>query len=249
LAERFSGQDFKLVNDSWAAFRAGSAASFGAVSVCGTGANAAARNPEGKQAALRSLGYECGNWGGAFDLTREALHHAFRSNEGTGPRTRLEEAVLGLFNGIGDYDTLAYQLREDFSLKYRAMSSLPCLVFQFAGENDPVAQDILARMGAVLGADCAAVIKMVGMENMPCEVVMAGGMFAAARQYNPLLADAFSLALHRAAPYARPIPLRREPAAGAYLLALEEAGQAAGEEIEAALDLSLRSIGGILPSD
>ncbi|HOL18477.1 MAG TPA: BadF/BadG/BcrA/BcrD ATPase family protein, partial [Bacillota bacterium] len=242
LSGHFAGIPFTLVNDSWAAFRAGTAASFGAVSLCGTGTNAAARNRQGQTAALRSLGYECGNWGGAADLAREALHSAFRSEEGTGPKTALQDAVLAQFSEIKNYTELAYALREDLYLKYQSTLRLPRLVFTLAAQGDAVAQDLLIRMGTAVGGDCAAVIRAVGLEDTPCDVVLAGGMFAASRQYNPLLVDSFTLALHRRAPLARPLLLERPPAAGAYLLALEEDGRPAGADIEAALDRSLPEV-------
>lgn len=225
LAGYFPGMEFQLVNDCWAAFRAGTDAPFGAVSICGTGTNAAARNGKGEQAALRSLGYEFGNWGGAADLAREALHHAFRSEEGTGPRSCLEEKVLAAFGGeFSDYSRLATALRDDLSLIFRSMYLLPTQVFQAASEGDAVAQEILCRMGSAAGGDCAAVIGKVGMAQEPCDVVLGGGMYAASRQHNPLLIDSFTLALHRAAPLARPRLPRFEPAAGAYLLAAEAGG-------------------------
>lgn len=241
LGVKFPGTSFKLVNDCWAAFRAGTDAPFGAVSICGTGTNAAARNREGAQAALRSLGYECGNWGGASDLAREALHHAFRSEEGTGPKSRLEGDVPAAFGGeFTDYSDLAAALRVDLSLKFRSIYLLPLLVFKAASAGDAVAQGILIRMGAAAGGDCAAVIKAVEMAAEPCDVVLAGGMYAAARQHTPLLIDSFALALHRTAPRARLRLPAFEPAVGAYLLALEAEGGLIrhGDDSAAALRLA-----------
>lgn len=226
LAEKFPGLPFQLVNDSWAAFRAGTDAAYGAVSICGTGTNAAARNRIGGRAALRSLGYDCGNWGGSADLAREALHHAFRSNEGTGPKSGLEDRVLPAFMGeFANYDELAEALRDDLSLKIRSYFLLPTLVFEVAAEGDAVAQEILTHLGAVTAGDCAAVIRAVGMERERCDVVLGGGIYAAARQYNPLLIDSFTLNLHRAVPGARICLPDFEPAVGAYLLAAERGGE------------------------
>lgn len=240
LGNNFPDIDFHLINDSWAAFRAGTDAPFGAISICGTGTNAAARNEEGVQKALRSLGYELGNWGGAADLAREALHHAFRSEEGTGPKSQLEHEVLAAFNGeFGDYSDLAEAMREDFALKFRSIYLLPVTVFRTASEGDPVAQEILLRMGAAAGGDCAAVIKAVGMGEKTCDVVLAGGMYAAARQHNPLLIDSFMLALHRAVPNARLRLPAFEPVVGAYLLAAEAGGEMIGHESGSAAALRL----------
>lgn len=226
LEDTFPGGSFQLVNDSWAAFRAGTDAFHGAVSICGTGTNAVARNRFGETAALRSLGYECGNWGGAADLAREALHHAFRSEEGTGPKSCLEERVLSAFSGeFAGYDELARALRDDLSLKVRSYHLLPTPVFELAAAGDSVAQEILVRMGTAAGGDCAAVIEAVGMAGERCDVVLAGGMYRAARQHDPLLIDAFTLALHRAVPRARLRLPSFEPAVGAYLLAVEQGGK------------------------
>ena len=240
LAERFPGAAFELVNDTWAAFRAGTDASYGAVSVCGTGANAAAKSREGRRTALRSLGYDCGNWGGSADLAREALHHAFRSQEGTGPKSSLEEKVLAAFSGeFKSYDQLAQALRDDISLKIRSYFLLPTPVFELAARGDDVAQRILIRMGAVLGADCAAVLKALKMDQERCDVVLAGGMYAAARQRNPLMIDSFTLALHRSAPGAQISLPHFEPAVGAYLLAAEKGGAEIKVKGSAAPDLRL----------
>ncbi|HHW74915.1 MAG TPA: ATPase [Firmicutes bacterium] len=226
LAEKFPGLSFKLVNDSWAAFRAGTDAVYGAVSICGTGTNAAARNRAGKSVALRSLGYDCGNWGGSADLAREALHYAFRSEEGTGPKSGLEERVLSAFpEEFASYDELAEALRDDLSLKIRSYFLLPILVFELATEGDAVAQDILIRLGTATGGDCAAVIRAVGMERERCDVVLGGGIYAAARQHNPLLIDSFTLTLHRTVPGAWVSLPDFEPAVGAYLLAAEQGGE------------------------
>lgn len=225
LAERFPGMPFRLINDSWAALRAGTDRAWGAVSICGTGTNAAARNRAGEEAVLRSLGYEWGNWGGAADLAREALHHAFRSEEGTGPRSLLQAGVLTAFSGeFADYSGLAAALRDDLAYRIRSIHLLPPLVFELASAGDAVAQEIIVRMGTAAGSDCAAVIRAVGMERECCDVVPAGGMYAAAREHNPLLIDAFALSLHRAVPRARLCFPDLEPAVGAYLLAAEGDG-------------------------
>ncbi|NLA04709.1 MAG: hypothetical protein GX881_03205 [Firmicutes bacterium] len=231
LKEEYPRTDFLLVNDTRAAFRAGTDAAYGAVSVCGTGANAAAWNGAGGRVALRSLGYECGNWGGSADLAREALHRAFRSEEGTGPKSGLQEKVLEAFSAeFADYDELAEALRDDISLKVRSYFLLPTPVFELAAGGDAVAQEILMHMGAVLGGDCAAVLRALKMEREQCDVVLAGGMYAAARQHNPLMIDSFTLALHRSVPGARICLPEFEPAVGAYLLAAEEGGEKISRE-------------------
>ena len=68
-------------------------------------------------------------------------------------------------------------------------------------------------------------IRAVGMERERCDVVLGGGIYAAARQHNPLLIDSFTLTLHRTVPGARVSLPDFEPAVGAYLLAAEQGGE------------------------
>lgn len=242
LDQVFPEQNYTLTNDCWVALRAGTESPWGVVSICGTGGNAAGRNREGREVILRGLGFEFGNWGGGADLTRDALHRAFRSDERTGPKTRLEEEILSLF-GMANYSQLAQEMRDDLGLQYRALWSVPPLVFRLAFEGDRACQDILVRMGEALGQSCAGVIRRLGMTEEEVEVVLSGGLYQAAESGTPLLIDAFTLALHRVAPRAWIHLAKYQPVVGAYLLALESQGVKLGDEAYKRLDQSLEVAG------
>ena len=96
----------EIVNDTWVGFRAGTALPYGGVVISGSGANYAAAAPDGRKVTGRGMGYEWGSEGGAGSLIRQAVHHAFRSHDGTGPKTGLEEAVISLL-GFPSYDELS----------------------------------------------------------------------------------------------------------------------------------------------
>ena len=74
-------------NDVWIAFATGTVSEWGAVSVSGTGHNAAVRTPEGQTFGINALKFPLGNAGGGRMLTDWALHMAFRAWEHTGPET------------------------------------------------------------------------------------------------------------------------------------------------------------------
>ena len=88
-------------------FRAGTEASFGGVVISGSGANYAAAAPDGRRITGKGMGYEWGSAGGAGLLIGDALHYAFRSHDGTGPKTGLEEAILSLL-GFPGHDDLSF---------------------------------------------------------------------------------------------------------------------------------------------
>lgn len=87
----FQDVNLKIVNDCWIVFSAGSEKNWGAVFICGTGHNAAVKSIEGKKYGIRALRYILGNYGGGNHLSNIAMHYAFRSYEGTGTYTKLEE--------------------------------------------------------------------------------------------------------------------------------------------------------------
>ncbi|GAB1483302.1 hypothetical protein MASR2M78_21180 [Treponema sp.] len=77
-----------MANDAWIALLGGCPELYGAALICGTGTNAVARSASGTSATLRSQDYRLGNYGGGPHLAEQALHQAFRADEGTGPATQ-----------------------------------------------------------------------------------------------------------------------------------------------------------------
>jgi len=217
-----AGLPFHVVNDTWIAFRGGADRSWGAVVICGTGVNAAARGKNGQEVILRGLTYEVGNRGGAVDIIRDALHAAFRAHDGLGPATALETVVLDTL-GMKSYDDLARTIVHAGPEGYFLAMGLAPAVFNLANQGDRVAQDILVSHGAALGESAAAVIRRTGLADEDVEVVLAGSLW---RGVNPLMRDQFLTTLHRTAPRAWAHLPRYEPVVGAYIMALDHAGVA-----------------------
>lgn len=215
--EIFGPVPFKIVNDCWIGFRAGIKENFGIVTICGTGANTAGRGKDGKEYILRSLTYQLGNRGGGIDIAMDALHYAYRSEEGTGLKTYLETAIPESI-GYKDLHDMIDPLRKDL-IEVDKVQVITQLVFKLATEGDRVCQNILINMGHTLGEMASGVIKKLNLcqENFP--ITLIGGVF---KGNNPLLVDEYTTTVHRAAPYARIEIAKLTPATGAYLLGLEE---------------------------
>jgi N-acetylglucosamine kinase-like BadF-type ATPase len=227
LKRTFPGWSIGIRNDTEAALWAGAPEGGPAVVVvAGTGANAAARTADGRVVALRGKGYEQGNFGGGVDLTREALHAAFRSEEGTGPATALEGAVLEL-TGAKNYDALAETMAKAPETLYSLVWTLPPRLYALADQGDEVAMGILDRVGRSLAGLARGAARKAGLDlATPLPVVLAGGLLAARQA---VLEGAFRAALREGLPSAVPRPLAIEPVRGALLLALK-ATEAAGPE-------------------
>lgn len=213
----FGDIPFQVVNDAWISMRSGLKGTWGAVSICGTGANAGACHPDGRRIILNALSYELGNYGGGGHITEKALHYAFRAHEGTSCETTLTKELPKLL-GARDMGDLLSKFYPQTLISDEDLREISPLVFRLAGERDGVCQRILIEMGHVLGEMASGVIRRLGMEDMEVPVVLGGSIY---RGNNPLLVDEFTTTLHTVVPGARPVIPSMPPVAGAYLSALD----------------------------
>ncbi len=234
------GTPFRVLNDTWVGLRGGTRAGWGAVAVSGSGANAAARSRDGRQAVLHAMGYETGNRGGAADIVRDAMHWAFRSLERSGPKSLLEAEVPKLM-GYKDLDELMSS-----AYSYEDLMRIAPLVFKLASQGDQAAQDILVSIGTDQGDQVCGVIRQLGLEDEPVEVVLVGSVY---KGEDPLLIDAMNLAIHRVCPRARLHPPVYQPAVGAYLTALEDRGVVVDQRVYANVDRTAGDLKGAVTTD
>lgn len=219
IADRWPALAFSVHNDGIAGLRAGSHRDWGVVSICGTGTNQLGIGKDGRELQVAGMGGLWGDFGGGADLGREAIKAAFMGDDGRGPATELTRVVLHHFgySTMFDFGLDLYHGKVDRNL----VPKLAPAVFAAANEGDEAAQEILIRMGTALGTSVSAVIKQLELTRDAVEVVMAGSTWKGA---NPLLVDAFRLAVHRTAPRAKLVHPRYEPVVGAYLAALDRHG-------------------------
>lgn len=220
----FPGLKFLVVNDTWVGFRAGTEATFGGVVISGSGANYAAAGPDGRKVTGRGMGYEWGSEGGAGSLIRQAMHHAFRSHDRTGPKTGLEDAVPKILE-FASYDDLSlymYKVQGQFGRIYTKAAQIVPAMFQLAFGGDRVAQDILTRTGETMGEIIGGMMASLGMREIPADVVLVGSIFT--KGACPLMISAMKTACQRLVPLAEFRQVEMEPAGGGFLMALEAMG-------------------------
>lgn len=207
---------FKVVHDAWLGLCTGTKDYVGVVSVCGTGAGHVGRNRQGQKLTLRNLDYVTGNYGGGGDIVLKALHYAFRSEEGTYTKSRLEDAVPSVF-GVDNMEQVCGILRRN-EMTEEQRYRIPVTVFALAREGDQVSEDIISGMGYETGRYAAAVFRRLGMCGEKVPAVLIGSLFSTGE---PLLIDAYMRAVHEEAPEAYAVIPEEAPVAGAVKLALD----------------------------
>ena len=225
----------QILNDVWIAFAAGTAEPAGAVSICGTGHNAAVRAPDGSTAGINALRYPLGNVGGGRMMTDAALHAAFRCHEHTGRPTRLA-LELPAAAGLPDMDAVCRAVYESgYTAQYGW--SVPPLVDALACGGDAVCAALLAGFGAEQGTMLAGLLRHTGYVRGAVPVVLAGSIYEKTK--SPVLVDSFCRAVRAACPGARFTVVRRPPCAGAVALALARLTPGASPETRARWLLSV----------
>jgi N-acetylglucosamine kinase-like BadF-type ATPase len=207
-----------LKNDTLAALRAGLSRSWGVVIICGSGFNAAARAPNGREIVLPGLGALSGDWGCGSDLSQEIIRVVMRAWDGRGQSTRLTALVLTALGAASEQDLLERLYRKE--IDRRQLLDLVPLLFEATEAGDETARHLVVRMGIEAGVTAKTLIRRLDLPS-DVEVVLAGGVF---KGKGPLLVNTVAQVVHDAAPQARILRSSLEPVAGAALLALESMG-------------------------
>ncbi len=161
-----------VVNDAFAALRAGSPDGVGVVSCAGTGCITAARSPDGRVFRTLAVGY--GEWGGSWELAREGVHAVARARHGTGAATALTDRIPQAL-GLPDADALFRAIARD---DYHPEPTLARVVLGAADEGDSVAIQIAAAGGHGLARSAAAAAARLELEA-PFLVIRSGGVHRA----------------------------------------------------------------------
>ena len=212
---RFAGQDVVL-NDTFAALRAGAQQGWGVVLICGQGINGAGIAPDERTARFAAIGDLSGDWGGGGGLGSEALGAAIRAGDGRGPKTSLRQTVADHFGMARPESVMRAMYDERISSRRR--SELAPAVFRDAQAGDAVARAIIDRLADELAAMATALIRRLRMTRLEVEVVLAGGVFAAE---DGAFYDRLTTRIRAAAPKARLVRLTTAPVVGAVLIGLD----------------------------
>ncbi|HEY7283118.1 MAG TPA: BadF/BadG/BcrA/BcrD ATPase family protein [Actinomycetota bacterium] len=205
-----------IMNDAFAALRAGTTNSYGVVVAAGTGSVVAGQNMRGEQARTLGLGPTFGDSGSASEVSEGGVTAVAMAFLGRGPDTALTEMMCAAAGAASVEDFLEGTARGRLDAAVYAP-----VVASAAQAGDAVALGVLRAAGESLGHAAGHVIRRLGMEGSSFEVVLAGGLWRAGA---PVLREAFEEVVRTQAAGAEPVLLDAPPVIGSALLALELSG-------------------------
>jgi N-acetylglucosamine kinase-like BadF-type ATPase len=206
-----------VTDDALIALAGACAGKPGIVAIAGTGSIAFGRNQAGRAVRAGGWGYIFGDEGGGFDITRQALRALLRSEEGWGPPTALQPALLAA--------TASHNANEVLHRFYTPawprsrVAALAPLVDEAAMAGDAVARDILHNAAQQLALLVAAVRHQLWKPGEDVHVAWTGGAYR-----SRVLLERFRY-LVELEEGSRAGPPQYGPAAGALLEAYRVAGR------------------------
>jgi N-acetylglucosamine kinase-like BadF-type ATPase len=217
-------------------FRAGSRFPYGVGIVCGTGFNAGGISEDGVEFRLPALGGFTGDYagGGGEHVSVRGIGSGFRSWDGRGEKTMLQEAVLKHF-GAPNYEALA-EMYVQRKVTNPMIRSFAPVVFELSAAGDAVAQTIIRDEGIELGTGANAILRRLNLTDTDCDVVLGGSLTFGK---GSLLMDTVREVVHKQSPRALVKRLDVPPVVGAVLLAADSIGLAIDEPFVKAIKESL----------
>jgi len=208
--------DTLVLNDTFAALRAGTTRPWGIALICGQGINGVAVGPSGRRVRFAGVGDISGDWGGATSVGRDGLGAAVRARDGRGPRTELERTIPAAF-GLRRPETVTRAFYEG-RLDERRIGDLAPVVFATAAGGDHVARSIIDRLADELALMATALARRTGMTRRDTEVVLAGGVF---KTNDEAFHTGLAVRIRASIPKARIVRLQAPPVLGAALIGLD----------------------------
>lgn len=201
-----------VLNDAFAALRAGTPDGIGVALVLGTGAAIAARGPSGK-AWFSGFRIESA---GAMELGRQVYDRLIRGTYGPGPVPGFQQAALDVF-GVDSVEALVHTLSRVDSPTQQGLARLAPVLLEAGHGGDDMARSIVREHGTMLAGYVRAAALRVGLDGQGGSIVLGGGLL---RHHCTDLVDAIRAGLPDWSVACATV----EPAFGALLLAADEAG-------------------------
>ncbi|PMQ01734.1 MAG: kinase [Dictyoglomus sp. NZ13-RE01] len=212
-------KEFCIENDATIALRAGSKDFWGIIIIMGSGTNGYGRRRDGRSFRFYGEGYAFGDWGGASSVVQEMLHCAFRSYDGRGDKTILEDMALEFF-GAKNFDELAKRLYYHHEEWRKALEFAPYL-FKAIENGDKVAIGIGEKIVDETVRAIYALMSKLELFKEETPIVLGGSLFKGA----DWLKEYISAKVHIFSPKSIVSVLKAPPVLGAGILAWEMDGK------------------------
>ena len=223
----------ELVNDGVNGLIAGSSHGVGVNLTAGSGVNCRGRGPDGREGRIVGNGVSFGEFGGGIEIAWKGLHMVNYAWIKRIPPTALTQVYL---QATGARDEL--DLMEGLSTdRYHLFPYITVEIFRVARQGDDAAREVLHWAGQELGWLAVAVIRQIGMESQPVEVVLSGSVF----EGGELICAPLRAVILQHIPRAQIVRLECPPVVGPLLLGMQAAGLA-GYPVRGALSESAKEL-------
>lgn len=174
VVHRYGVREFVLVNDTVIALASGSLKPNAVVLIAGTGSNCYGRNESGQTTKVGGMDYLLTDQGSGYMIGRQVLRDAVRSFDGRLPKTILEELVCEHFSieSIADLKDAVYNPL----LPKARIAEVAQLASKAYEQGDENAIAIFDKAVADLTEMVTTVVRKLGLENQPVDVVLAGSV-------------------------------------------------------------------------
>ena len=179
LSRRIHTEQLEVVTDAQIALWGATDAGPGIVVIAGTGSIAWGENRAGKTARAGGWGYAFGDEGGAFDIVRQAMRAALKTEEGWGAEASLRTLFLEN-SGASTMNDLLHRFYAD-GLPRDEIAALAPLVDQAAEGGDEAARAVLDAAGRDLARLAEAVRGQLFAADDRVTIAYSGGVFRSAR--------------------------------------------------------------------
>jgi N-acetylglucosamine kinase-like BadF-type ATPase len=216
FADAATASEPLVLNDTFAALRAGASRPWGIALICGQGINGAAVGVDGRRVRFAGVGDIAGDWGGGGAVGLAGLAAAVRGRDGRGPRTALERSIPAAV-GLKRPEAVTHAYYSG-RLDERRVGDLAPVVFATAAGGDRVARAIIDRLADELVVMAAALARRTHLLRRDPEVVLGGGVF---RTDDAAFHERLRTGIGAAIPAARVVRLVSPPVLGAALIGLD----------------------------
>lgn len=228
----------EIVNDATLGLLAGAKAGWGVSVVSGTGCNCRGWSKDGKHEGrvVGGASHWSDEYAGGYDIVMRAMRAVTFEWNKRGPVTALSQAFLEM-TGAKSLDEL---VENTYLQRYHFQTAYVLKVFEIAAQGDPEALNVVRWAGEALGQMACGVIRQLGMENEPVEVVLIGSLYNG----HPLMTETLLETVRKTAPQAFATRLEAPPVVGGVLLGME---QVYGLEAFTRRETLLSSVNKLLP--
>ncbi|TCP30978.1 N-acetylglucosamine kinase-like BadF-type ATPase [Scopulibacillus darangshiensis] len=203
-----------VTNDVETALYGGVDGNEGVVVISGTGSICFGRNKKGQTYRCGGWGHVIGDEGSGYDIGKRVVTAVMKSFDGRGPKTEMKNLLLNKLKVHHPEELIQYIYRNDIGKK--EIASLAEIASEACSDHDEAAHSIIKYAAHELYLSAVTVLNHLEISE---GILSTGG---GALNKNLYLRQAFTQLVNRSHPLIQVIPMKRDAAWGAVIMAKEE---------------------------